>query len=208
MAVTEAEGAAAAAAGSEEDDYERKVRFVSAIANPLASRKLTKRVLKTVRKGASAHMKRSTGRESASPREESDRGRKSASDEESKDFGPDVAGSPGQRGRELRRLRSLRLCRPQFSVCCLFLFLAAVRSLPFSCSRLARLYSSVRPSLPSVLHCCPSPSLPPLALALALSRPRCSLHSCSPALSLHSCSPPPCRSPPRLCPHDAHWRAR
>ena len=57
MAVTEAEGAAAAAAGSEEDDYERKVRFVSAIANPLASRKLTKRVLKTVRKGTSASEK-------------------------------------------------------------------------------------------------------------------------------------------------------
>ena len=41
----------AAAAGAEEDDYERKVRYVSVIAKPLASRKLTKRVLKTVRKG-------------------------------------------------------------------------------------------------------------------------------------------------------------
>jgi len=41
----------AAAAGTEEDDYERKVRYVSVIAKPLASRKLTKRVLKTVRKG-------------------------------------------------------------------------------------------------------------------------------------------------------------
>jgi hypothetical protein len=49
------DGAAASTAGDvDEDDYERKVRFVSVIANPLASRKLTKRVLKTVRKGTRA----------------------------------------------------------------------------------------------------------------------------------------------------------
>jgi hypothetical protein len=38
-------------AGDEVDDYDEKIKLVNAIAQPLANKKLTKRLLKCVKKG-------------------------------------------------------------------------------------------------------------------------------------------------------------